>query len=311
MRLFRRAAVALGCVAAAVGCTSAGPAAVGYAGTTAITSSAGCPAPAPGTSPADRKAAAQLQARVLLCDFAAPDGARQLNKAPAVLGGGLNLAGVSEDDVELDEWWLAPGMPTAVLAWERQHVHGDLKPSSWDETSSGGEPVWNYSFSPHADPSWIYSQSLSLTVIADGKDTAVEVSANVTWASARPASENVPATVGAVTISAEAGLTRKTVTITAPGKVSGLVTLINDLPLVPPDSTAILGCMQPPVIVTLEFRAAPGRAPLAVATYADPCTGITLTIAGRQQPPLGWRVISKMGFDQAVFQIADLSWSVR
>ncbi len=100
-------------------------------------------------------------------------------------------------------------------------------------------------------------------------------------------------------------------TITAPGKVSGLVTLINDLPLVPPDSTAILGCQQTPVIVTLEFRAAPGRAPLAAATYADPCTGITLTIAGRQQPPLGWRANSKMSFDQAVFQIADLPWSVR
>ncbi len=176
MRLFRRTTVALGCVAAVVGCTSAGPAAVGDAGTTAITNSAGCPAPAPGTSPADRKAAAQFQTRVLLCDFAVPDGARQLNKALPVLGGGLN-PGVSEDDVELDEWWLVPGMPTAVLAWERQHVHGDLKPSRWDETASGGEPVWNYSFSPRADPSWIYSQSLSLTVTADGKETAVEVSA--------------------------------------------------------------------------------------------------------------------------------------
>jgi hypothetical protein len=64
MRLFWRTAVALGCVGAVVGCTSAGPAAVGYAGTTAITNSAGCPAPAPGTSPGDRKTAAQLQARV-------------------------------------------------------------------------------------------------------------------------------------------------------------------------------------------------------------------------------------------------------
>jgi hypothetical protein len=310
MRLFRHAAVALGCAAAVVGCTSAGPAAAGHAGTTAITSSAGCPAAAPGTSPADRKAAAQLQARVLLCDFAVPDGARQLNKAPAVLGGALN-PGVSGDDVELDEWWLAPGMPTAVLAWERQHVHGDLKPSGWDETSSGDEPVWNYYFSPHADPSWIYSQSLSLTATPDGKDTAVGVSAGVTWASARPASQNVPATTEAVTISEEAGLTRKTVTITAPGKVSGLVTLINDLPPIPADSTDKLGCMQMPVIVTLEFRAAPGRAPLAVATYADPCTGITLTIAGRQQPPLGWRANSKMSFDQAVFQIAGLPWSPR
>ena len=310
MRLFRRAAVALGCVAAVVGCTSAGPAAVGHAGTTATTSSAGCPAPAPGTSPADRKAAAQLQARVLLCDFAVPDGARQLDKAPAVFGGARN-PGVSEDDVELDEWWLAPAMPTAVLAWEGQHVQGDLKPSGSDETASGSEPVWNHYFSPHADPSWIYSQSLSLTVTADGKDTAVEVSADVTWASVRPASENVPATAGAVTISGETGLTRKTVTITAPGKVSGLVTLINDLPLVPPGSTDTLGCMRVPVVVTLEFRAAPGSAPLAVATYADPCTGITLTIAGRQQPSLGWRANSKMSFDQAVFQIAGLPWSVR
>jgi hypothetical protein len=30
-----------------------------------------------------------------------------------------------------------------------------------------------------------------------------------------------------------------------------------------------------------------------------------------QQPPLGWRANSKTSFDQTVFQIAGLPWSVR
>jgi hypothetical protein len=103
------------------------------AGTTAARGSASAPAsataaasrtasPAPATTPRQR---AVTDAAAILTAFVPPPGARRLQKAPGTDGGLLKSPSsivVSTALVDDVSFWLAPGQPPAVLAWERAHL---------------------------------------------------------------------------------------------------------------------------------------------------------------------------------------------
>jgi hypothetical protein len=136
--------------------------------------------------------------------------------------------------------------------------------------------------------------------------------------SARPASEKVPATAHAVTISMDPGLNQsgtsnrgsaaspKPVTITDPARVSALTALINDLKLFPPGTYSCPADFGGNLVLT--FRASAGAPALAVATVdVSGCDGVDLTIDGKTQPAL-----AGPGTDSAprVLKAAGLSWKL-
>jgi hypothetical protein len=127
--------------------------------------------------------------------------------------------------------------------------------------------------------------------------TAVRVDAQVGWRPARPASTFLPSGVHAVVVSAEPGGNDKKrppapVTVTDPGKVRQLVSLVNGLPLFPP------GTFSCPLDdgrgVRLAFLAAAGGPVLGTAlAKSNGCGGVVLVI-GAGQPSMDHAVRNQM-----------------
>jgi hypothetical protein len=328
-----RAGAALGAVAAIAlaGCAVAHPAGQTTASTgTTVTSTRSNPRPAAGP-----KQRAVADADAILASFAVPPGARKLAAAPSADKGALKTASLnpgSPDLVDKADWWLAPGKPLQVLAWEAKHVShrysfegtGSEGPAvRWLSTpgkpphvthrysldGAGSELISFDTFSLPDITGVLDSRELMVVVVADGDKTAIRVDAQVTWQPAVPASEKVPAAAKAVTISMDLGMNQggkkppKPVTITDPAKVDELKAIINSLPLTPP---GVFGC--PAGFgdnLVLTFRARPGSPGLAVATdLLSGCAGVDLTIGGKSQPELasvsGTRILG----------IAGLPWKI-
>jgi hypothetical protein len=239
---------------------------------------------------------AETEAAVILASFAVPSGAQQLAAAPSADKGALHAAiqiPGTPDLVDKAEWWLAPGKPQQVLAWEAKHVSHQY---SFQGTGSvtgaaGSASIWSDMFTLPDITGVLDSRELVVEVVQDGGQTAIRVDAQVTWQPAVPANEKVPAAAKAVTISMNLGLNlhgKKAptpVTITDPAKVGQLRTLINSLRLSPP------GLFNCPVSfgdnLVLTFRARSGGPALAVATdLLSGCSSVDLTISGKSQPAL-------------------------
>jgi hypothetical protein len=181
-------------------------------------------------------------------------------------------------------------------------------------------PAHGVQFTPHplgsADGAWLETWSPpsgtgELTVeVADpaSGQAYVRVYADVPWQPARPAGTLLPSGIGAVVVTAVPGLNDKKkppapVTVTAPGQVRQLVSLVNGLPLSPP---GIYHCpMDDGRGVQLTFLARPGGAVLATAlAKANGCGGVALTIGHGQPTGLGWGSTVA----QQVLTISGLRW---
>jgi len=306
-----------------VGAALAAVAAVALAGC-AVPRAVGQPSGSIGTTaPATRADArpvsgprqrAEADAAAILASFAVPSGATRVAAAPPADNGALKTAiqiPGTPDLVDEAGWWLAPGKPRQMLAWEAKHVPHRY---SFEGTASvtgpaGAGSIWSDMFSLPQVTGVLDSRELVVEVVQDGANTAIRVDAQVTWQPVVPASEKVPAAAKAVTISMSLGLNQrgkkppKPVTITNPARVSELKALINSLPLTQP------GTFHCPVElgdnIVLTFRARPAGPALAVATdILSGCGGIDLTIGGKSQPELagasGTRILG----------IAGLHWKI-
>ena len=239
---------------------------------------------------------AVADATAILASFAVPTGARKLSAAPSVGKGVLKAPAQTPgtpDLVDKAEWWIAPGAPQSVLAWEARHLSHRFSIRGRRYQAPGAtsrRPGARSSRCP-ASPACSTRVSWWSLVVQDGDKTAIRVDAQVAWQPARPASEKVPAAAKAVTISMDLGLNQggrkpqKPVTITDPAKVRALTALINGLALFPPgapDCPADFGGN-----LVLTFRAGPRTPALAVATVdLSGCDGVDLTIGGKSQPAL-------------------------
>jgi len=258
---------------------------------------------------------AVADADAILASFAVPQGAQKIAAAPDVDSGALKTSiqiPGTPDLVDKADWWLAPGKPTAVLAWEAKHVSHRFSFQGTGSVSNLGNDTESLRADMFTLPDItgvLDSRELVVQVVPDGDKTAIRVDAQVTWQPARPAIEKIPATAKAVTISLDLGMNQgsrkppKPVTITDPAKVKELRTLINSLPLTPP------GVFHCPLgfgdSLGLTFRARPGAAALAVATVLlSGCAGVDLTIGGKSQP-----VLAGLSGTQ-IFKIAGLSWKI-
>ncbi len=214
------------------------------------------------------------------------------------------------DLVDKAGWWIVPGGPRPVLAWETKHLPPRF---SADETGSTGGPgamtEWDDEFALPAVYGVLDSREPMVQAVADGEQTAVRVDAQVTWTPARPASEQVPPAARAVTVSEDLGLNQgsarppKPVTITDPAKVRRLAALVNDLPLTTPGESSCPAGFDDSI--TLTFRAGPGTPALAVATAElSGCPVVTFAVGDKSQPALA----SVSG--PRILRIAGLPWKI-
>jgi hypothetical protein len=307
-----RACAALGAVAAIAlaGCAVAHPVGktTGSNGTT-VTSKRSAARPVAGP-----KQRAEADADAILASFAVPSGARKLAAAPPVDKGALKtpiqIPG-TPDLVDRADWWLAPGKPQQVLAWESKHLSHRFSREGTGSVAGlvGSEPIWADMFSLPDIAGVLDSRELIVEVAQDGDKTAIRVDAQVTWQPPVPASEKVPAVAKAVTISMDLGMNQgskkppKPVTITDPAQVRALRALINSLPLFPPGDYHCPAAFGDNLVLT--FRARPGAPALAVATdMLSGCGGVDLTIGGKPEPTL-----SRVSGTQ-ILKIARLSWKI-
>jgi hypothetical protein len=129
---------------------------------------------------------------------------------------------------------------------------------------------------------------------------------------ARPASEKVPVTAQAVTISMDLGRNQggerppKPVTITDTAQVSELKALINGLPLFPPGAFSCPADFGADLVLT--FRAGPGTPALAVAAVdLGGCDGVDFTLNGKPQPALAG---PGTGNGSRILKTAGLAWKI-
>ncbi|MGD0706253.1 MAG: hypothetical protein ABSA02_41035 [Trebonia sp.] len=307
-----RACATLGAVAAMAlaGCAVAHPA-VRPAGSTGTTVPATRTAARPAAGPEQR---AEADAAAILGSFAVPSGATRVAAAPPVDKGALKTAiqiPGTPDLVDKAGWWLAPGAPRQVLAWEAKHVpQRYTSEGTATVTGPGGRgSIWSDMFSLPEVTGVLDSRELVVEVVQDGAKTAIRVDAQVTWQPAVPAGEKVPAAAKAVTISMNLGMNQrgkkpaKPVTVTGPAEVSELRALINSLPLSPPGRFSCPAAFGDDLILT--FRARPGGPALAVATdLLSGCPMVALTIGGKSEPALSG------ASGPQILRIAGLPWKI-
>jgi hypothetical protein len=268
----------------------------------------------PATAPTPDQRAV-TDANGILASFAVPAGARKLSAAPTVEDGVLQTPAQTPgtpDLVDKTEWWIAPGKPQSVLAWEAGHLPHRFSTSGTGTGSGPGFATWTQIASLPAIPAVLDSRELVITAVQDGGQTAIRVDAQVTWQPARPSSEKVPAAAKAVTVSMNLGLNQggkkppRPVTITDQAAVRKLTALINGLALFPP---GIFNCPADfGGSLVLTFLAGPGTPPLAVATaQLSGCGGVDLTIGGKSEPAL-----AGPGTDGGpqILSAAGLSWKI-
>jgi hypothetical protein len=238
---------------------------------------------------------AVTDADAILASFAVPTGARKLSAAPTVDQGVLKSpaqAPLTPDLVDKAEWWIAPGTPPSVLAWEAKHLPHRFSTAGAATSPGPGAGTWTQIASLPGIPGVLDSRELVVTAVQDGDKTAIRVDAQVTWQPARPASEQVPAAAKVVTVSMDLGSNQagkkppKPVTITDQATVRKLTALINGLAQFPPGTRSCPAGFGDDLVLT--FRAGPGTPALAVATAdLSGCYGVHLIIDGKSEPTLG------------------------
>jgi hypothetical protein len=113
---------------------------------------------------------AVVDANSILASFAVPKGARRLSAAPAVEKGVLETAPQvpeTPDLVDKAEWWIAPGAPQSVLAWEAKHVSHRFSTAGSGHSWGPGFTSWSQNFSLPDIPAVLDSRELAITVVQD------------------------------------------------------------------------------------------------------------------------------------------------
>jgi hypothetical protein len=284
----------------------------GATSSTGSTSSAAGTAGAGGASATgDPRQRAWADAQAIAAAFVPPPGARELPKPPRLPGDWQldqpSSTIVSSALAHYTTWWVAPGGPQQVLAWEAAHLPRRFTPGD----TSQGVNHWDEMFSLPPVAGVLLDRELIVEVAdAGGGKTGIRVDGQVAWQPLRPASDLVPATARVVTLAEVSVMDPHPklpapVTITDASVVRRITVLVNTLPLSTVDPAA--SCPAPlGNELLLTFRASPGGPVLATAQGPGACGIVQFTLAGKEQPPL--QVAGP--FTQDVLAAASLHWAV-
>jgi hypothetical protein len=256
---------------------------------------------------------AEADAAAILGSFAVPPGGHRLAGPPNLPGGVLrtpvsDLGAVWE--VHLTGFWVAPGSPQAVLAWEQAHLPFRFTLGDADF----GPPAWDRAFQLAPEGALITRELIVEAASSGAGQAGIRVDAWVAWQPPRSAGTLIPAAARTVTIAefhngepvGRPGTPLPApVTITGPATVRELGALIDGLPL----STIPPGASCPPAagpFLGLTFRARPGSPPVAIVQTDQSCGGVTVTVGGRPQPTLQ----DEPALDGQILKLAALSWKL-
>jgi hypothetical protein len=294
MRSFHRssaAALAVGAaVLAAAGCASAAATAPASTPATVPAGLTSTSSPSAGTP----EQQAEANAAVLLKAFTPPAGARREASSPVpsspVSSGPQGGSPEDADVVTRTAWWLAPGTPLQLLAWEAARTGGGYHRYG---TGMNGPGVYNESFAVPAVPGLFDERDLTVSAVAAGHgQSAIRVDALVDWIPLRAPGDTVPAgaRVAVLTETRDAAGKGKapvvaTKTVTTGREVAALAAYLNHLPVnVPGQSFNCPGFGNGNL--TVSFRARPGGPALAQASASlSGCGFLAYTMPGH--PPAG------------------------
>jgi hypothetical protein len=255
---------------------------------------------------------AEAEAAAIRSSFVPPPGAHRVTAAPDVGQGVLKrpVNAPATPDLVVDAfWWLAPGQPQAVLAWEKAHLPRRFTDAGYGDTGQLGVWwAWYDEFGLPAVPGVLDSRELNVEVISVGeRQTAIRAESQVTWLPAKPAAERVPAAAESVTITAlppdyQAPAPPAPVTITNRNEVRRIASLVDGLPVWPPGE---YNCgPDRGYEMMLTFRGAGGRALVVMAPDHTGCNAVSFTIGGKPLLSLG----DEWLLEQQVLATAGLHW---
>lgn len=270
---------------------------IGGCGTTRAPSGGASPSSSGSTTASTTpKTRAAADAASILQSFVPPSGAVRLTAAPDADHGALGrpvTPVASPNTVDNVSWWRVKGTPQAVLAWEKSHISSRFKATGSGSGFSVGHQstMWSQQYSLPPVPGLLDQRQLAVSAVNDGEgQTALRVDSQVTWLPAKPASERIPASAKAVTISASPGVIRDgkvpaPVTITSAATVEKIASLVEGLPVFPPGRYSCPADIGKAVQMT--FRGSATGPALAVVT-ADltGCQAVSFTVGGKKQPGL-------------------------
>lgn len=277
------------------------------------------PSPSSGTP----KQQAVAEAARMLKAFAPPAGAREVSSSPvpgSVISRASGMPTPSGNDaVTATSWWLAPGDPQQVLAWEKAHVPAMYRYFGGGTTGFG---VWNDVFSVPAVPGLFDTRELSVaTTSAGGGKTAIRVDALVDWIPVRPSGDTVPPTArvaglvetrsrlgGAPAKQATTVLGRATVI--NPAQVAALAAYLNRLAVNPPGAVWSCPALTTDGALTVTFSARPGGPALATASATlSGCAFLIYTMPGQSAIGLGGGAAGEDLLDE-VNHVTGLHWKI-
>ncbi|MGO9487823.1 MAG: hypothetical protein ACLQBB_02200 [Solirubrobacteraceae bacterium] len=274
------------------------------AGASLATGSAGATGVPPQLSEAESQAVARVGAEHDLALFVPPPGSTPSTAEPAGDGGQLStpsqLTGINM--LELHRWWLVPAAPQQAIGYVKANPPAGAR-LALTENLEGTRSMPPISSIPTAIrfewPAVSRARGqLGLEVLAVGLsdgNTGILVSAAGVWLRPRPASEAIPSGMRLLRITVspyaeEGGPPVKTsqppVTVTNPGRIERVVTLLNALSVAQP--TGPEPCPAPfGVVLRLAFYKRPhGRPAAVVRDNLVPCGNVELEIAGHAEPAL-------------------------
>jgi hypothetical protein len=297
--------LALSCAAAAAvalaGCGAAhAPAPASLDGTT--TSAPGTPAASPEPAQATPEQRAEANAALLLTAFAPPPGARQVAVTPvpsSTLARYPQATGPMDDDVvRKTTWWVAPGDPQQVLAWEAAHL------SAYPRYGYGtsGKGIYFNEFRVPAVAGLFDTRDLAVSTTSAGHgQVAIRVDSLVDWIPVRPSGDTVPATARVATAvetrdvpgaasdgTVQTAVVAKT-TVTSPAQVAAVAAYLSRLPVNPPGGRS--SCPDQSLAggtLTVTFRATADGPALAQASAGlSGCAFLSYATTGRPRLGLG------------------------
>lgn len=238
---------------------------------------------------------AEIDAEKHLTALSLPADAMRSDREPAGDDGTLAhpLSGppATPNVVDDHRWWVLTESPSSVLAYIQAHPPRGGRQSMSGASGGPGRPsVTGIGFSWPGVRGRLSTRTLLVEVVrlAD-RSTGLRADSQVVWITPRPASERIPTgSRRLVLVTRRFGrIIQGPLTVRAPGRIHRAVRLLNALPAAQP---GVLACpVDSGSRIRLAFYggARAGPRPVAVAVVdPDGCGLVTLSIRGRQEPPL-------------------------
>jgi hypothetical protein len=239
------------------------------------------------TAAGDKRTAAALAGRELGA-VTLPRGAVAVTPAPGpAKHSRLTPPGAPDLETLLDVHrdWSVRGQPASVIAFMTAHAPAGTKVTGTGYSSGPGDFSQSVSLALRHLPAGVYAEGLTIDAGSDGANKSLLwVDSWAAWLLPRPASEQIPAGIGAVTVLGDLGNRAYPVaTITAPDQVAALVGLVNRQQREQPGVTSCPFWVSP--LIDLRFRRA-AATPVLARVAEDGCYGLHVALGGRVQPEL-------------------------